>query len=206
VTAVTAPAAKRAAEIRRIADGTLKSTKLVGADEASLHAIRVFCTGLSRWSLSKIYNLLGLFQGPQQREAQRLVHEALGEGFRQQRIGRRRSCHHLVSMDQISAPSTGVQDDRADWRPARQFPYRGIMVRLQISADASSAIVTTLPGNVNVENKRARNGVCMLARPLCHRQAADSSGRRNGTFCSMPGIGQGLRLGSPTRGSFVVAR
>jgi hypothetical protein len=30
VTAVTARAAKRAAEIRRIADGTLKSTKLVG--------------------------------------------------------------------------------------------------------------------------------------------------------------------------------
>jgi transposase InsO family protein len=25
-------------------------------------------------------------------------------------------------------------------------------------------------------------------------------------FCSMPGIGQGLRLGSPTRGSFVVVR
>jgi hypothetical protein len=30
VTAVTARPAKRAAEIRRIADGTLKSTKLVG--------------------------------------------------------------------------------------------------------------------------------------------------------------------------------
>jgi hypothetical protein len=32
------------------------------------------------------------------------------------------------------------------------------MVRLQISAAAFAAIVATLPGNVNVENKRAPNG------------------------------------------------
>ncbi len=32
------------------------------------------------------------------------------------------------------------------------------MVRLQISADAFAAIVATLPGSVNVENKRAPNG------------------------------------------------
>jgi hypothetical protein len=37
--------------------------------------------------------------------------------------------------------------------------YIGRMVRLQIiSADAFAAIVATLPGNVNVENKRAANG------------------------------------------------
>ena len=34
----------------------------------------------------------------------------------------------------------------------------GRMIRLQISPAAFAAIVATLPGNVNVENKRAPNG------------------------------------------------
>ena len=44
------------------------------------------------------------------------------------------------------------------WRAARAAPISARMVRLQISAAAFAAIVATLPGNVNVENKRAPNG------------------------------------------------
>jgi hypothetical protein len=63
------------------------------------------------------------------------------------------------------------------WRAARTAPISARMVRLQISAAAFAAIVATLPGNVNVENKRAPNGDVYVWLDPCDGREAPPSPR-----------------------------